>query len=58
MEKNIGAIEQVSVLEFPGSFEMMRHTRYAALSRIKYLSNSADGVEIPAKLSVTFKFVD
>ena len=56
--KNVGAIEQVSVLEFPGSFEMMRHSRHAAWSRIRYLSNSPDGIEIPAKLSVTFKLAD
>ena len=59
MGKNIGAIEQVSVLETPGSFEMMRHSRHAAWSRIKsYLSNSADGIEVPAKISVTYKLAD
>lgn len=58
MGKNIGAIEQVSVLESPGSFEMTRQSRHAAWSRIKYLSNSADGIEISAKISVTFKLAD
>jgi uncharacterized protein YggE len=58
MGKNIGAIEQVSVLEVPGSFEMMRHSRHAAWSRIRYLSNSPNGIEISAKISVTFKLAD
>jgi uncharacterized protein YggE len=57
MAKNIGAIDQVSLLEFHVSFEAMRH-RHAALSRVKYLSNSADRIEIPAKDSVAFILTD
>ena len=59
MAKNVeskpGPIKQVSVLEFPNPDEILKRTQNSPLARAKYLSISAEAVEVSAKVSVTFE---
>jgi uncharacterized protein YggE len=59
MAKNVeskpGPIKQVSILEFPNPEEILKRTQNSPLARAKYLSISAEAVEVSAKVSVTFE---
>jgi hypothetical protein len=58
MEKQIGAVKNLGATSWFQAGEMVGRHGNQLIARGQYLSPSAEGVEVPAKVNVTFELKD
>ena len=58
VQKRIGAVRNVGAMGLLMMNDPLRRHRNGLVPRPSYLSLSADSVEIPAKVGVTFELLD
>jgi uncharacterized protein YggE len=58
VEKRIGSIRNVGAMDLLSTDDLIRRSKNPILARSSYLSVSVEGVEISAKVRVTFELMD